>query len=280
MKQDSPSQRPAPRTIDPLTAAGALIALIAATALITYAALILPGKLVAASGPPEKFRVAATQQALHIAEGTPPLTGTHQSQNNFSSSGDPSTDDENVSGTPAPPSDSEGRAAIWPTPQPTTNPYGEWPVPENMDADYWLSMPTIGVEAPIIAFTPWEREVDGVTVLRLPVPNFYGVSWDVRSSEPGFGGNTVLTGHSNLYGGVFGDLDELSYGDEVAIWSEYGVYSYYVSQIEYIPDNDQPLEVRLQNASWMQQTFDSRVTLITCWPASDSTHRLIVVATR
>ncbi len=268
MKQEPPTQRPAERTIDPLTAIGALIALVAATALVTYGALIIPSRIRAADGPPEEFRLAATQQALQSAQGTPTIS---------------SPGDDQLTNTPdivlAGSTDSfTDRAAS--TPAGTANPYGDWPIPSNMDADYWLSIPAIGVEAPIIGFSPRERQVDGATVLRLPVPNFYGVSWDVRSTEPGFAGNTVLTGHSNLYGGVFGDLDLLAYGNEIAVWSQYGVFSYYVSQIEYIPDKDQPLEVRIENAAWMLPTPDDRLTLITCWPATHSTHRLIVIATR
>jgi LPXTG-site transpeptidase (sortase) family protein len=149
-----------------------------------------------------------------------------------------------------------------------------------VDERYWLSIPSIGLEAPIIALSPRERDLNGVTVFRLPVPNSYAVSWDATSAEPGFSGNAILTGHSNLYGGVFQDLDELAYGAEIAIWSEYGVFSYYVSIIEYLPENDQPLDVRYQNAEWLNNYGDVRVTLITCWPNSNSSHRLLVVAMR
>jgi sortase A len=102
----------------------------------------------------------------------------------------------------------------------------------------------------------------------------------MTSSEPGFQGNTILTGHHNVYGGVFADLHKLNYGAEIAIWSEYGVFSYYISIIEYLEEDEQPLEVRFQNAQWLNDTLDDRVTLITCWPNSTITHRLIVVGTR
>src|SRR5688572_22397913 len=69
LKSDA-KQRLSGRTIDPITATGALLALIAVTALITYAALTVPSKLIAAEGPPEEFRIAATQQAQRLAAGT------------------------------------------------------------------------------------------------------------------------------------------------------------------------------------------------------------------
>jgi len=276
-----PSQRSDEPVIDPVTAVGGVLALIAGTALVTYGALTIPARVAAASGPPEAFRLAATQQAAQLAStavaAVPPATVAAQTQTPVSGSVE-------AVGAPAP--TLPGGELVMPSasdpyqPSPTPNPYGNWPLAGNMDAVYWLSIPRIRVEAPVIAFMPWDREIDGVQVIRLPVPNSYAVSWDARSAEPGFGGNTVLTGHSNLYGGVLGDLDQLTYGDEVALWSPYGVFSYYVSQIVYIEESNQPLEVRLQNAAWLRQTADSRVTLITCWPRSDSTQRLIVIATR
>ncbi len=259
--------------VDPITAAGALLALVAGTALITYGLLTVPGKLAAAAGPPDEFRLAATQQAGEQVTPSPGITSTAESPGG-QVSGSASTPAASATAMP------EANNAVPPAPTSTSNPYGNWPLAAAVDADYWLSIPAIHLEAPVIGFMPWEREVEGAMVLRLPVPNSFAVSWDMRSSEPGFGGNTVLTGHSNLYGGVFGDLDLLNFGDEVALWSPYGVFSYYVSQIEYIEDNNQPLEVRLQNAQWLQQTADQRVTLITCWPNNNSTHRLLVIATR
>lgn len=274
----NPVQRPSARVIDPLTAAGGLLALVAATALITYLALTIPGKIAAAGGPPEEFRAAATRQAAS-ATSTPPVPTTPQTPSEPASTPVSETPiSSEANGGDADSMEDAGSTASGAAA--TANPYGNWPLSSSVDADYWLSIPAIGVEAPIIGFMPWEREVDGVPVLLLPVPNSYAASWDMRSAEPGLGWNTVLSGHSNLYGGVFGDLDNLAYGDEVAVWSPYGVFSYYISEILYIEENNQPLEVRLQNAQWLRPTGDQRVTLITCWHRSDSTHRLIVIATR
>jgi LPXTG-site transpeptidase (sortase) family protein len=179
----------------------------------------------------------------------------------------------------------------WPTPTlaaavpaelitPTANPAGDWPLPDHVDVAYWLSIPAIGVEAPVIALAPRQYEVDGRLVLRLPVPNSYSVAWDSTSAEPGFSGNVILTGHHNVYGGVFRQLHELTVGTEIALWSEYGVFSYYISEMIYLEEEDQPFSVRAGHAQWLGQTADTRVTLITCWPHSTSTHRLIVVALR
>src|SRR5690606_27816761 len=96
----------------------------------------------------------------------------------------------------------------------------------------------------------------------------------------GFAGNTIMAGHNNLFGAVFGGLTELQVGDEIAVWSEYGVFSYRVQQTLLLEEEGQPLEVRLQTAQWLNDTPDDRLTLITCWPRESYTHRLIMVGTR
>ncbi|GAB4470885.1 MAG: hypothetical protein Kow00124_07450 [Anaerolineae bacterium] len=255
------------RMLDPLTAAGVLLVLIAVTALATYGALILPGRIAAAGGPPAEFRAAATQQAAHAER----LTLTPRPDDST-----PTAQPE--SAAPAPPTRLPGPVAIAPSPTPTTNPRGDWPLPDDVEIAYWISIPNIGLEAPVIALAPREREVDGQIVRRLPVPNSYSVAWDSTSAEPGLPGNAILTGHNNLYGGVFQNLQNLQYGWEIAIWSQYGVFSFYVTDIVYLEEDDQPLEVRLDNAQWLSPSADTRLTIVTCWPNDHSTHRLVIVA--
>jgi sortase A len=40
----------------------------------------------------------------------------------------------------------------------------------------------------------------------------------------------------------------------------------------------EPIEVRYQNARWILPSLDERLTLVTCWPKTGNTHRLIIVA--
>jgi sortase A len=255
---------------------GGLLILIATTALITYSILIVPGRLSAAGGPPEEFLAAATRQAQQAAEGA----AQDPTQPGTTPAADGSTSVDAADATPAPATTTADDGAPAQAAAPTANPAGEWSLPDHVEVSYWLSIPRLNLEAPVVAYAPRPVEEDGgLDVLRLPVPNSYSVAWDTTSATPGFGGNTVLTGHNNLYGAVFGNLQDLSYGDEVAVWSEFGVFSYYVSIIEYLEEEGQPLTVRHQNAGWLENTADQRVTLITCWPRN-GTHRLVVVATR
>jgi len=258
-------QRLTDRTIDPLTAVGALLMLIGITALVTYMALIQPGKQRAAEGPPQEFIEAATRQAVS-GDGSAPVGYE-----------DPSADvtfeiPPTIEGT------RQIRGGSIAPPQPTVNPFGDWPLPDYVEQTYWISVPAIGLEAPVIALAP-RRFDNGVT--RIPVPNSFSVAWDTSSAEPGFQGNTVLTGHNNLYGAVFGDLSNIPVGAQVSVWSDYGVFTYTVSSAQLVEEEALSFAERKRNAEiWLGDTFEDRLTLITCGPGKDDTHRFIVVATR
>src|SRR5690606_1153221 len=267
------SAPPHRRRLNLTTAAGALLIIVAATGLLTYAALSLPTRLAAASGPPQAFREAATAQAATLAaQGGGESPGVGQPE---SLAGGEALTPEAPSGPTPTLHIARPSATETPTPEPSSGFSG---LPDWADERYWLSIPRIGLEAPVLAFAPRVRDVDGVPVDRLPVPNFYAVGWDQTSAEPGFAGNTIMAGHNNLFGAVFGGLTELQVGDEIAVWSEYGVFSYRVEQTLLLEEEGQPLEVRLQNAQWLNDTPDDRITLITCWPRESYTHRLIIVA--
>lgn len=278
------SAPPHRRRLNLTTAAGALLIIIAATGLLTYAALSLPTRLAAASGPPQAFREAATAQAASLAAqeavAVTPAQGGGESPG-AGQPGPPAGEDPLPPETPSGPTPTLHIARPSATDTPTPEPAGGFSgLPDWANERYWLSIPRIGLEAPVLAFAPRVRDVDGVPVERLPVPNFYAVGWDETSAEPGFAGNTIMAGHDNLFGAVFGGLTELQVGDEIAVWSEYGVFSYRVQQTLLLEEEGQPLEVRLQNAQWLNDTPDDRLTLITCWPRESYTHRLIIVATR
>jgi sortase A len=70
----------------------------------------------------------------------------------------------------------------------------------------------------------------------------------------------------------------LKLGDEIEVDSDSHVFFYKVTAREVLLERDQPREVRLKNARWIQPTTDERLTLVTCWPYTSNTHRLIIVA--
>jgi sortase A len=88
----------------------------------------------------------------------------------------------------------------------------------------------------------------------------------------------VLNGHNNIYENVFKDLADLAPGDEVILYDSGRQHVFRVTQREILKERGQPLGVRMDNARWIQPSVDERITLVSCWPSSSNSHRLIVVA--
>ncbi len=137
-----------------------------------------------------------------------------------------------------------------------------------------IVIPAINLDAPIEP-VGWSS-VNGASMW--DIPNHFAAGW-LRTSAPlGRSGNTVLDGHHNIAGEVFRRLVDLKAGDLIEVYSGTQRVVYGVTALHILPDRDQPLAVRLKNAEWIQPTSDERLTLVTCWPYTNNTHRLIVVA--
>lgn len=115
-------------------------------------------------------------------------------------------------------------------------------------------------------------------MLTWSTPDFYAAGWHIDSAAPGETGNVVLNGHNNVYGEVFRDLDKIEAGDEIIIRADGTNYVYAVAERHIIKDKWVSVETHEENAQWVQPTEDDRLTLVTCWPYTGNTHRLIVVA--
>jgi len=55
-------------------------------------------------------------------------------------------------------------------------------------------------------------------------------------------------------------------------------FKYVVNAVLILPEKGMPLEVRQENARWIAPTEREQLTLVTCWPHDNNTHRVIVVA--
>lgn len=141
-----------------------------------------------------------------------------------------------------------------------------------------LVIPAIGLDAPVQPVGVVAVTQGGQTTLQWQVPDGYVVGWHEDSAAPGRPGNTVLNGHHNINGQVFRDLVKLRPGDAITVYVGDRGYRYLVSERHILLEKGQPLAVRLKNAQWIQPTADERLTLVTCWPYTSNTHRLIVVA--
>jgi len=134
-------------------------------------------------------------------------------------------------------------------------------------------IPAIGLDAPVVP-VGWTMTEDG------PVWDVadYAVSWHNTSAYPGHVGNIVLSGHHNIKGKVFRYLIDLEPGDEITLYVGETAYHYVVAEKHLLEEKGMPEEVRRSNAQWIAPTNDERLTLVTCWPYTSNTHRLIIVA--
>lgn len=137
-----------------------------------------------------------------------------------------------------------------------------------------LVIAAIDLDAPIET-TGWHT-INGVS--EWDIPDHFAAGWLKTTAPLGQIGNTVLTGHHNIAGEVFRRLVELKPGDQITVYSRDEVFDYTVITRKILPERGQPDEVRLKNAQWIQPTSDERLTLVTCWPYTTNTHRLIIVA--
>jgi sortase A len=88
----------------------------------------------------------------------------------------------------------------------------------------------------------------------------------------------VLSGHHNIKGEVFRYIVELEPGDVVTVYDESGQEFQYTIEDKFIvKDKGEPESVRRANARWIGPFNDERLTLVTCWPYTNNTHRVIVI---
>jgi hypothetical protein len=119
----------------------------------------------------------------------------------------------------------------------------------------------------------------------------------INSANLGEQGNIVISGHNNIYGQVFKPIslawdndtrvrvDE--YTDESAVLAGRTIqlfdaagrrFDYTVTAFYRLRDTGVSAQQRLTNARFMQPTATAQLTLITCWPPTSNTHRLVVIA--
>jgi sortase A len=141
-----------------------------------------------------------------------------------------------------------------------------------------IQIPVIALEADVVPVDFVDYEFEGKRYQQWLAPENRAVGWHNTSVGLGVAGNTVMNGHHNIKGQVFRDLYRVQVGDQIDVYTEGELFSYVVVFTDILPERNQPLEVRLANAEWIEPTEDERITLITCWPYESNTHRVVVVA--
>jgi sortase A len=195
----------------------------------------------------------------------------------------PRPDEAILTSTPPPTSTTYPVATPTETPVPVVMPATATPYPVATPAaevgkpPTRLVIPAIGLDAPVVP-VGWKMVKDGDSEYAVWEVADYAVGWHKSSAYPGQPGNTVLAGHHNIKGEIFRYLVNLEPGAEVTLYAGETPYRYRVIQKMILKEKGMPEEVRLKNAQWIAPTEDERLTMVTCWPYTNNTHRVIVVA--
>ncbi len=133
-----------------------------------------------------------------------------------------------------------------------------------------LPLPTPGPQQAI------QIDIPAISVLNWPVVQGdgweqlkKGVAQHIPTANPGENGNVVLSGHNDVFGEVFRDLDRLNPGDQVLISTMQKQYVYIVTETRIV----EPTQVEV-----MSPTSDPTLTLISCYPYMVDNKRIVVFA--
>jgi sortase A len=97
-----------------------------------------------------------------------------------------------------------------------------------------------------------------------------GAGHHIGSANPGERGNCFISGHNDVYGEIFRDLEDVQVGNEIIVYAGDQPYRYVVRAPPRIVEPD--------DVSIMYPTTGPVLTLLTCHPYMVDTHRLVVIA--
>jgi sortase A len=168
--------------------------------------------------------------------------------------------------------EAERDVPVGPPPTPATD-----SIPAAAGPPTRLVIPAIDLDTKIVP-VGWKQILQGGKLTSVWEVAEYAAGWHQNSALPGAGGNVVLSGHHNTKGEVFRYIVGLEPGDTITLYADERPYTYTVESRFVVRDKGAPEEKRRENASWIGSFPDERLTLVTCWPYTNNTHRVIVVA--
>ena len=145
------------------------------------------------------------------------------------------------------------------------------------DPNFRLIIPDIRVDSGIATLGWHTEKVNGQLTAVWDDPQ-EAVGYLVSSALPGTKGNTVMIGHNNIYGAVFKHLYDLEAGAVVQVVVQGTRYEYVVSKVILLRETGITPEQKATNLRYFDPTLDTRLTLLSCWPESSNTYRIVVIA--
>ncbi|MCW1969443.1 MAG: sortase [Anaerolineae bacterium] len=135
-----------------------------------------------------------------------------------------------------------------------------------------ISIPAINLSANVQEMGVVKMKTGGDT---WSTPKGRAAGWHNDSARLGERGNVVLNGHNNIDGKVFERLQELKAGQKVILRSKTREVTYVLYDKTLLLERGQPASVLMDHAKYLLPTPDDRLTLVTCWPNWDNSHRLL-----
>jgi len=223
---------------------------------------------VPASSPPDTQAASETSTQAQPA----PTDVAAPEQEQASSAATPAADESGSAAAPASSDKAAAEPAASPTPAPTPTPM----LPANSPPSR-IVIPSIKLDS-AVDLTTWQvSEENGAQISNWVIPSDVP-GWHVNSALPGHGSNVVLSGHHNIGREVFKNLIDVKQGEPLTLKADGREYHYTITDRFVVPERGVPQEQQIQNARWIMPTVDERVTLVTCWPYQDNSHRVIVIA--
>jgi sortase A len=152
----------------------------------------------------------------------------------------------------------------------------ETAAPLQIETPKRIVIPAIDLDAPILPVKVNYK--DGDPAAQWQVPTKRAAGWHNTSALLGEIGNLVLNGHHNIRGRVFERLKDLKAGDLIFVYGDHMEVVYSVAERRLLKERGQKMDVLFKHAKYIQPTTDERLTLVTCWPPSDYSYRLILIA--
>lgn len=119
----------------------------------------------------------------------------------------------------------------------------------------------------------------------------------INSAYLGDAGNLVISGHNNIYARIFlrisqawdnasrvkvddfTDRSDLLDGRTIQLFDAAGKrYDYVITDFLRVRDTGVSQQQRINNGRFLLPTNTAQLTIITCWPPTNNTHRLVVIA--
>ena len=164
-----------------------------------------------------------------------------------------------------------------PTPSPT-------PLPSSLPVR--LVMPWLRLDVPVVEMSWQVKDTPDGPVSEWMVPD-NAAGHHANSARLGEVGNVVISGHNNIKGKVFKPISvafdpkqpDKFLGEQIQVVAADGrTFNYVVKTIHFFLEKGATLAERQANGRVMDATSEPMLTIITCWPPSSNTHRIVIQA--